>query len=268
MSLHLTESYSLYVTGQQAQLRRRGALHRASVTRAGDWPLPQRDLAALDLGAVGGRAGLRPPLRVYVGAAFVKMMVLPVPAGVRHAQEMTPIARAHLTNALGLDAAQWDIVVHPNRDAATMVACAMDRRVVAGARALAGRSGLALQSCAPYAVAVWNALREQGRAGGDASLLAVEADAFSVLVERGGQLVAARTMSHRQEPELVRRELDRLLLADAPDAEKTITVALAAAMEPQANLNGARRMTAPKNKNGQLFADFHDLLCAPDGVLP
>ena len=214
--------FHLYVSGQRASLRiRQGMPWRARVSEIATWHWrPGQALEAVaDLPAA--RWG-RPSLHVYAGAALCRMGAFDVPSGVRTVQDIAAVGRAKLVHDLGLDESRWRF--HCDRAGNGLVACALRADAFDAVTGFARDRRFNLVSIRPFAAVLFNAVQRRPGAPSAGTLLAAEADGFSVLQSDGGQIVFARSMLHDGQPGAVRREVSRLRMRENAPADDVLAI--------------------------------------------
>lgn len=257
----MTESFHLYLNGRRAALRRRSGLLRGQVSAldAWDWDAGAPSSLALAFATPPRR---RSALHVVLGSALCRFGALALPPGLASVEEKAAVAGAHMQAQMGLSGADWTFTLDEaaGPDAKAMV-CGVRRALLSRLGAAAAEHGLRLASVRPLVAGVWNgfeAARPAGQ-GADYALMALEDDAFTQLTARSGKLVSINSLLHRQEPELVARELKRmgLLMGGNSDA---VRLALSPAMAGLGQAHADKLVTQAEAGIAGLQADFRDLL--------
>lgn len=261
----MIDSYHLYLSASEAMLRRQSGMPwRRRVEQLGAWRWDASRPASLMLERFAPRGRLRAPLHVYVGSALSKFMAFDLPVGLRSPQEQRAAAQAQMQHQLGLNAADWELALDAGTGVGKSVACAVPRQVSARVAMLASEHRLRLVSLRPYVTAVWNMVRAQNSratdGGAPSALLALEGDAFSILMERSGQMVAVSAMRHGREAGLVEREIKRLGYALGADGQSRIQLALSAQLDGIAPAHAGKIVRNPAGAPACLYIDFRDLL--------
>jgi hypothetical protein len=156
----------------------------------------------------------------------------------------------------------WNFTLDPLAPPAKSVVCAVRRNVVERLEALTAESGLRLVSLTPYVVGVWNAFQERKNEP-ESALIAIEEDAFTVFVGSGGALESINTLSHRRESGLVEREIKRLGISSS-GVRQGIGVALPGSLAGMAQTNPDSILVKTAYLKQDIYADFRDLLFAPE----
>ncbi|MBJ7308991.1 hypothetical protein ACFOLJ_06355 [Rugamonas sp. CCM 8940] len=251
----------LYLTGSKGYVRRHagwGWRRRTELLGQFDWHAG----APLDLAPWLGRHW-RTSLHVHLGSALCRLMALEIPAGAKDAAEAQAIASASLQHEFGLGAAQWLCTVERAPAGQKSAVCAMRRELLERLRAAAPGPQLRLVSVKPLLAGVWSALPRRG--GADASpsaLLAVEEDAFTVVVTQAGKLLAMHALPHRGEADLVERELRRLGHSYGMAMETRVGLALARGQQGLLGEHHRLLLSGREHLRRRHYADFRDVLFA------
>lgn len=165
--------------------------------RALDGGTPAAALDALQPPAAGrGR-----PLRVRIGDAWLRYLVVSWPPGLRTAGERAAFLAHRFAEVHGVEASEW--VMQVDRDAHDLPAlgCAAPAAVVAAAQAFADRHGYRLAGIEADFVATYNRLRSRfGEADGVAAALAVlQEGRLTVGLWRSGAWRGIRSQSVRDD---------------------------------------------------------------------
>ncbi|HYD82135.1 MAG TPA: hypothetical protein VEC06_20205 [Paucimonas sp.] len=259
----MNESMHLYVTGRRVLARRKsGVLRWQRVEPAGEWAWDTANPASLRFGEPDAAGkGRRTDLHVYVGSALSKFLVLDLPAGLRDRDESRAAAQAQIQHQLGLHGADWVFALDLAPAPAKSVVCAVPRDFMERIRELARERNLRLVSLRPYVSGVWNAFR-QDDASAHPVLMAVEEDAFTLLVARQGVLQSMSSLRHGRESDLIEREIKRVELSVGADARRHIRLALPPDLLAMAGTNADKLLRQADGTKSGLHADFRDLLFA------
>jgi hypothetical protein len=255
--LHVA-SLGLYLNSSTALLRRQGGWPwRRTVAAYAPASWQAHDPATLDLAlpAAGLRRGTG--LDVLLGAALCKFLVVDIPAEVVDPAEraLAAVARMRQQFTLGLD--DWDCTAHARAGTGQAMVCAVRTVLLQRLRVLAAKNGLKLASVRPYVTVLWDAVCASRATGDETGLLAVEDDAFTVVMARGGRVVALHALQHQGADGLVERELRRIGLSAGPAMRDAMWLAVPARLA--SGIDQARLL---RGGDGIAF-DFRDLLLAP-----
>ncbi len=262
----MTEAIHLYIGGKQVIARRQSGYpwrRRTEPLGAWDWDAAAPSSLTFDQLALPTKR--RVNLHVYVGSALSRFMALALPAGLRDLGEQRAAAQAQMQQQLGLNPADWNFTLDPQRPPAKSVVCAVRRNVIERIEALSTQHGLRLMSLQPYVAGVWNAFQERKNAP-ESALIAIEEDAFTVFVASAGALESMSTLYHRRESGLVEREIKRLGMS-AGGVEQEIGVALSNGLAGMAQTNPDRILLKAAYLKEAIYADFRDLLFASEAPL-
>ena len=258
----MIEAFHIYLTSTRVRVRRQGGLPwNRPVTALPESAWSADVPASLALSLPERRSTLRPSLHVHVGSALCKFMAIDMPAHARDADERLAIAQAHMQHQLGLAREEWTFSMEASWSGTRPVACAMRRTLISRVEQLSAHHGLSLRSLRPFVGGVWNGFdaRQEGREVDRCALLAIEDDAFTVMVAEGGALVSVSTMSHGSEADLVAREIGRLGIAHGANVEARVALAVSDAAW-RTSAGGFARPATADGPAVPLCADFRDLL--------
>jgi hypothetical protein len=255
----MNSAFHLYLSGQEAMLRRESGFWQRKVEELARWRWNQAEPASFDLPdlpeAGKGRAGLH----VYPGSALCRLMVVPCPPRLRDQAERNAVAAAQMSSQLGLNVGDWCFTTSLDADQGKLFVCAMRQALLERLRETAARKRLKLRVVAPYAQAVWNALAASRDGDGKLrSLIVVEPDALAVFSAKGRLLQTMGTLFHRRESGLVEREVSRARLMSG-EAEHEVGVALLAGVGDLVPAQGHADILSDELVGRRLYADFRDL---------
>lgn len=103
------------------------------------------------------------PLWIVVSDCFVRYQLIPVRPELSSTSEKLEYARFHFHQVYGGLSDQWEIVIDPALPGTPMIACAIDRELIAGLKALAEQTRTRIRGLAPRFAVVANKLRKRLR---------------------------------------------------------------------------------------------------------
>jgi hypothetical protein len=262
----MIDSYHLYISETRLLLRRRrGFLWWRKVSAAGEWHWDAAKPSSLQLEQLRPATKWRADLHVVVGSGLCKFMALSLPPGLDSAEEQRAAGQAQFQHQLGLDPSEWQCAIDVAAAPGKSVLCAVRISMLERIRTLSQANGFRLVSFKPFVAGVWNAalaLRHASGAG-ESVLLVVENEAFTVLIDRAGDLASINALAHAGEADLVEREIRRVGFSLGSDAEDSVRLALSPDMLALGQDHPQRLLTLPGRAAGELHADFRDLSFAP-----
>jgi hypothetical protein len=261
----MNESLHLYLNATEVHLRRVGGppwRRKVEELNASAWDMA--DPGSLKLDGLPPAGAWRRPLHVYAGSALGKFMAIDLPQGLRDESEARAAAQAQMQHQLGLQAADWHFTLDRAVAPAKSIVCAVRRNAMERLQSLAQENGLRLVSLKPFVAGVWNAVQRKAAGDGVAqsALVAIEDDAFTVLVEASGKLVSMSTLSHRRESDLVDREIRRLGYSFGTETHGAIRIALPRHLSALAQAVPEKVVLREDYMEQGLYANFRDLLFA------
>jgi hypothetical protein len=257
----MTDSYHLYLTGTQVFARHETGLLRRRIEPLATWNWDAAEPSSLTFEPLGRSSARRANLHVYTGSALSKFTTMDLPAGLRDMDERRAAAQAHLHQQLGLHAAEWTCTLDPAAPSGKAVICALRRGVIERLRELSGANVLRLVSLRPYVAGVWNAFARNCLA--QSALMAIEHDAFTLLVARGGVVESISGLSHRRENDLLEREIKRMAFSTGASAQEHLRLALPDTLLPMAHAHAEKIILKADYLSKAMYPDFRDLLfCA------
>lgn len=212
------------------------------------------------------KKGVRFNLHIYIGSALSKFMAVSLPPSLKNEKEQQLAAQAQMVNQLGLNPSEWQFSMDLVRQPDKSVVCAIRRNVIERIRMLADENDLRLVSLKPYVVGVWNAMDayRQGASESRSALMAVESDAFTLLVNRFGKVESASTLLHHCEGGLIDREIRRLGFSLDAGEEQSIHLAVTDELLNLAQANTGKILSKNAFLKNEIYADFRDLLFASE----
>lgn len=199
----------------------------------------------------------RRELHVYLGSAICKFQITDLPGTVKE-KELQTVAAAQMAHRLGLNIAEWEFTCQADRRNNKIIICASRRAIVDRIKSLAKEKRLKLSSLKPFAAVVWN---EVGKivdiANPGMSLIVAENDALTTFTAKAGILQAMNSFYHRQEAELINREVKRLQLSAT--AEHSVGIAVPAALRHIAASHLEKVLQKPQSASNR-GSDFTDML--------
>lgn len=261
----MIDAYHVYLSASVVLVRRQTGFWRwRRIEELARWQWDAGVPASLDFGALPLRARRHATLSVYAGSALGKFMALDLPAGLSGEHEERAAAQAQMQHQLGLNPAQWEFTLDRVPAPGKSVACALRADVVARVRQLARERGLRLLSIRPFVAGVWNAVQRRrtpaAAASGASALMAVESDAYTIVIENDGVLESMSALSHRREADVVNRELRRMAYAPGADAQRQIRLAVSGDSVGLALAHADKIVARGDYLRHALYADFRDLL--------
>lgn len=250
--------FHLYLSGRRAWLRRTHGMpwnKRVSDVATWDWGPGQ------SLGAVAGipiNRWTKSSLSVYAGSALCRMGVFPAPAGVRKEGDLAAIGRAALQHERDLKENSWRFSVDHTRG--QIIACALRSEAFDAITTFANGSRLKLLSVRPFAAVLFNAFRRQHGGKFSGALLAVEADALSVIQTDGDRIVTARSMMHDGGSGVVRREVNRLRMRADGETDESLAILLETGCAWETKGLEDAVLSYSSAESSRHFADFRDLM--------
>ncbi|MES2298131.1 MAG: hypothetical protein V4582_13885 [Pseudomonadota bacterium] len=262
----MSNSYHLYLTSSQAFLRTRSGMPWSrTIAQLGEWRWDASAPASLQLPIAKSPARRRPQLHVYAGSGLCKFMTLALPSGLRDHDERTALVQAQMQRQLGINGSDWEFTFDTGPAEVNTIACALRRPVLERIHELSTEYGLRLMSVKPFVAGVWNAFRNRHASPPEAEsvLIAIEDDAYTVLVARSTTLKAMSTLSHRGEHGLVEREVKRLGLSAGANAHD-IRLAISQSVTSLAKDRATMILQKRDYLQLALYPDFRDLLFTGD----
>lgn len=168
MSLSLTDYYCASIAPGSAALlhMRRGwrpaIVQKSLANAATKSPEKSPDSPWLDeLGLIEGllseaRRGL--PLRIVISNHYMRYRLAPAPPLSMRSADVQALMQHCFRETYGDVAGDWQIRANPLPDGGDVVACAVDKALMEGLRAAAGKAGLKLVSAQPYFMSGFNAV--------------------------------------------------------------------------------------------------------------
>ncbi|MDD5297049.1 MAG: hypothetical protein PHU46_09055 [Rhodocyclaceae bacterium] len=223
MSLSWRERLDVFLSPSRVETLRRGGFLRqwkgegashpiqAAGTMREDWREPLARLAGLSTGE-----GL--DMSILLSSCFVRFQVLPWMEEVQTAEERKSYAAIHFRQTYGAAADAWEIMVSEEPPGRPAPACAVDKALLEGLRALAVDKGCRLASVQPVFALAWN--RWRGNLDGQGGFLAVAEEGALCMAASGsgGWLsMSNRRLAGTPLQEALSAVLDEQdLLADVP----------------------------------------------------
>lgn len=136
-------------------------------------PLWQPALAALQL-ALSHRQWKHAEVRIILSNHFVHYLLIPWQEKVSGAEEQLALARHSFSEVYGDAVDEWDLLWSEGHPPAPSLACAVDRRLLAGLRETCAANRLPLTSIQPYFAVAFNRWRRELDGERDWFLLAEE----------------------------------------------------------------------------------------------
>jgi hypothetical protein len=262
----MTESLHLYMNSSTCLLRRQsGWPWKRTVAAFGHGSWHAHDPASLDLVLPGGGVRRGTALHVVLGASLCKFLVVDIPAEVVDPVERAVVAVARMRQHFALAPEDWDCTADARIGNSQATACAVRAALVKRLRVLAATHGLKLASVRPYASVLWDVVCAQRTDGAETGLLAVEDDAFTVIMARSGRVVALHALQQHGAAGLAERELRRIGLSAGPAMREAMWLAMPARLADGAEVDPARFLRSRDNWPGGMAADFQDLLIDAGG---
>jgi hypothetical protein len=256
----MTESLHLYLNSSTCLLRRRaGWPWKRRVSALGQFDWTADDLASLRLTLPVRGTRRNASLHVVLGAALCKFMIVEVPVQLIDPVERALVGAASMRRHFGLLAGEWECTADIRPAAGQAIVCAVRISLIEHLRALAATHGLRLKSVRPYATVLWDAVCAQRVDGDETGLLAVEDDAFTVIMARAGKVVSVHALQHHDAAGLPERELRRIGLSAGPTMRSAMWLAVSANLACSADIDQDRLLRHPD----ELSEEFKDLLMSP-----
>ncbi|PHV04666.1 hypothetical protein CSQ96_24560 [Janthinobacterium sp. BJB412] len=252
----------LYLTESRGYVRRHagwGWRRRTESLGQFDWHAG----APLELAPWLGRHW-RTSLHVHLGAALCRLVALEIPAGAKDAAEAQAVASASLQHEFGLASAEWLCTLERAPAGEKSAVCAIRRDLLERLRTAAAAAPRSrLVSVKPLLAGVWAALPQRSEAeAAPSALLAVEEDAFTVVVTQAGKLLAMHSLPHRGEADLVERQVRRLGQSYGTAMEARIHLALAQGRQGLLGDHHRLLLSGREHLRRQYYPDFRDVLFA------
>lgn len=189
-------------------------------------------------------------LAVVLSSHFVRLQLLPWQADLRTPAEWQAYAAFRFQEIYGSVAAAWDIVLSSEPPGRAVMACAVDRALLAGLKALAEQQGGRLVSVQPAFALAWNRHRKS-LGGATGAFVLAEPGRLCAGLCRGGAWFALRNQSVAV-PDIAGLLEQQLMLADDPlPAGEVLVAGLdGALLKDVPGLPAGWRLCAGQSKGG------------------
>jgi hypothetical protein len=260
----MIESYHLYLTASEVFFRREsGLLWWKKIEHLGQGKWSATSSISQIFNDLKLDNKYRKNLHVYVGSSLCKFMVVDLPPNLHKEQEQQLMLQAHMQHQLGLNGSEWNFTFDRVRQPQKAIVCAVRRNIMAQLDNFTLEKKLKLVSLKPYVAGIWNVFQQAQKHQEKLALIAVESDAFSVMISQSGILESMSTLSHNKEHNLVEREIKRLNVSLGGDDRQEIYLALNTGLSNITHSNGGKVLFADEYLKKTLYADFRELsFCA------